>query len=110
MPRLNMDGGPLEKCAPTTGFLRDGYCAPHAFDAAAHTVCAVVDSAFLDFTAARGNDLQTPSASFPGLVPGDHWCLCAARFMEAAKQGKAPQLVRNATDASFRGGSGDVRR
>lgn len=105
-----MDGGPLEKCAPNTGFLRDGYCAPHASDAASHTVCAVVDSAFLDFSAARGNDLKTPSSSFPGLSPGDHWCLCAARFVEAARQGKAPQLVRSATHASFRGFSEDVHR
>ena len=66
-----------------------------------HTVCAIVDADFLNFTASRGNDLVTPSASFPGLKPGDHWCLCAARYLEALRHGKAPQLVREATDASF---------
>jgi len=110
MRHLNMDGRPLERCSQNTGFLRDGYCAPHHSDAAAHTVCAVVDSEFLDFSAARGNDLKTSTPSFPGLVPGDHWCLCAARFVEAAREGKAPRLVRRATHESFRGRSEDARR
>ena len=101
MQAKNLDGGPLRKCSPSTGYKRDGYCAKHAGDVGVHTVCAVMDANFLDFTATQGNDLVTPSAAFPGLNPGDHWCLCAGRYMEALRHGKAPQLVREATDASF---------
>ena len=101
MQAKNMDGGVLQQCSPMTGYNRDGYCTRHPTDSGMHTVCAIVDADFLNFTASRGNDLVTPSASFPGLKPGDHWCLCAARYLEALRHGKAPQLVREATDASF---------
>lgn len=107
MERRNLDGGLLEPCSQTpsllqTGFLRDGYCMPHAQDAGSHTVCAVVTEPFLKFTAEQGNELRISSGTFPGLRAGDHWCLCAARYLEAFRRGVAPPILRQATHASFK--------
>lgn len=97
----NVLGGPLVACSvdPMTGFLRDGCCRSVAADSGAHTVCALMTRDFLEFTVAAGNDLVTPHPEwgFPGLVPGDRWCLCALRWLEAAKAGRAPPVVLEAT-------------
>jgi uncharacterized protein (DUF2237 family) len=97
----NVLGGPLASCsrAPLTGFFRDGCCRTGPDDAGIHTVCAVMTEAFLAFTVAAGNDLVTPQPQwqFPGLVPGDRWCLCAERWLEAAAAGCAPPVVLDAT-------------
>lgn len=100
---LNVLGTPLQLCcaSPRTGFYRDGFCVTGPQDTGRHTVCAIVTQEFLAFTASRGNDLATPHPpTFPGLVPGDKWCLCAARWLEAFKAGKAPGVVLNATNAA----------
>jgi uncharacterized protein (DUF2237 family) len=98
---INVLGGPLETCSqqPTTGYYRDGCCNTGPGDAGSHTVCAEMTAAFLDFTRDRGNDLTTPAPAFgfPGLRPGDRWCLCAARWLEAAKHGVAPPVHLAAT-------------
>lgn len=97
----NVLGAPLSPCGldPITGFWRDGCCRTGDQDQGRHTVCVIVDAAFLAFSAARGNDLSTPMPAygFPGLVPGDRWCLCADRWAEAYKAGKAPRVVLAAT-------------
>ena len=80
-------------CAdPLTGYERDGFCHTGAHDRGKHTVCAIMTQAFLEFTKSRGNDLSTayPQYNFPGLKPGDRWCLCASRWAEAEKAGYAP--------------------
>lgn len=96
----NVLGGPLGICSnrPVTGFFRDGCCHTDAQDVGSHTVCVVVTAAFLEFSQARGNDLSTPRPEhgFPGLNPGDRWCLCAARWQEALLAGAAPRVVLNA--------------
>ncbi len=101
MPAKNVVGGPLEDCslAPLTGFYRDGCCNTGPEDRGSHTVCALVTEEFLAFSAERGNDLTTPVAEFgfPGLQPGDRWCLCASRFLEAHLAGRAPGVVLAAT-------------
>ena len=97
----NVLGGPLASCSrePLTGFFRDGSCRTCADDSGSHTVCAVMTKEFLAFTVKAGNDLVTPQPQwdFPGLIAGDHWCLCAARWLEAAKAGHAPLVVLEAT-------------
>ena len=97
----NVLGEPLAGCctAPITGFYRDGFCHTGPEDAGVHVVCAVVTDAFLQFSAARGNDLATPRPAFgfPGLSEGDRWCLCAARWAEAHAAGVAPRVVLTAT-------------
>jgi uncharacterized protein (DUF2237 family) len=97
----NVLGGPLQPCSfdPNTGFFRDGHCHTCAQDHGSHTVCAVMTAEFLAFSKSRGNDLSTPMPQydFPGLNPGDHWCLCAGRWLEAAEAGKAPQVNLEAT-------------
>jgi len=95
-------GGELEPCStdPLTGFYRDGCCNTGAEDAGVHVVCAQVDEEFLRFSASRGNDLSSPQPGFPGLVPGDRWCLCAARWAEALAAGVAPRVVLESTHAS----------
>jgi uncharacterized protein (DUF2237 family) len=99
----NVLGGALAACSrdPLTGFFRDGCCRTSAADAGMHTVCAVMTREFLEFTVAAGNDLVTPRPEyeFPGLVAGDRWCLCAARWLEAAQAGCAPPVVLEATHA-----------
>jgi len=97
----NVFGEPLEICSikPMTGFYRDGCCNTGREDIGSHTVCAVMTSAFLEFSKSRGNDLSTPlpEFGFPGLKPGDRWCLCAARWQEAFEANHAPRVVLRAT-------------
>lgn len=97
----NVLGGALQTCSdsPRTGFYRDGCCNVGADDLGVHSVCVSVTAAFLEFSASRGNDLSTPHPDFgfPGLKPGDKWCLCAARWVEALRAGVAPRLVLTAT-------------
>ena len=99
---LNVLGGTLQPCSmdPLTGFHRDGCCSTSASDLGSHTVCAVVTARFLSFSQGRGNDLSTPMPAFgfPGLKPGDRWCLCAPRWQEAFLAGFAPQVVLASTD------------
>jgi uncharacterized protein (DUF2237 family) len=101
MSALNVLDQPLQICSesPLTGFYRNGYCQTESEDRGQHTVCAVVDNAFLQYTLDQGNDLLTPrpALGFPGLRPGDHWCLCAARWKEAHQEGRAPKIVLAAT-------------
>ena len=96
-PALNVLGQPLMPCStdPMTGWFRDGCCRTNEHDHGRHTVCAVMTAEFLAFSASRGNDLSTPQPAygFPGLKPGDQWCLCAARWREAWEAGKAPRVV-----------------
>ncbi len=97
----NVLGGPLETCSldPKTGFTRTGCCETGPEDAGSHTVCAVMTADFLEFSRAQGNDLVTPHPQwgFPGLKPGDQWCLCAPRWAEALNAGCAPKVVLRAT-------------
>jgi hypothetical protein len=101
-PARNVLGGRLEPCsfAPVTGFFRDGCCNTGPQDAGSHTVCAVMTAEFLAFSRAAGNDLSTPlpQFGFPGLKPGDRWCLCAPRWQEALAAGRAPPVVLEATE------------
>jgi uncharacterized protein (DUF2237 family) len=101
IPALNVLGGVLETCSlePLTGFTRTGCCATGPEDFGSHTVCAIMTAEFLEFSQAQGNDLSTPQPQwgFPGLVPGDRWCLCAPRWAEAHRAGKAPQVVLRAS-------------
>lgn len=100
-PALNVLGEPLGICGldPTTGFWRDGCCNTGPEDRGVHTVCAVMTADFLIFSKEAGNDLSTPRPEFgfPGLQPGDRWCLCAARWVQALEAGAAPKLVLAAT-------------
>lgn len=101
---LNVLGTPLQACclAPKTGFYRDGFCRTEARDHGRHVVCAQVTDAFLSYTRARGNDLSTPRPEFdfPGLKPGDRWCLCAHRWLESYEAGVAPGVVLEACEVS----------
>ena len=103
-PSRNVLGGPLALCgsSPRTGWFRDGCCRTDANDHGSHTVCAIVTEPFLRFSTARGNDLVTPRPEydFPGLRPGDRWCLCARRWREAWEAGCAPTVVLEATNAA----------
>ena len=98
----NIFGEPLISCCndPLTGYFRDGYCKTDASDRGSHTVCAVMTDEFLTFSRSRGNDLITPRPEFqfPGLKPGDKWCLCALRWKEAFEAGFAPLVVLEATN------------
>jgi len=102
-PSVNVLGGVLEPCStqPVTGFYRDGCCNTGAEDLGLHTVCVVLTAEFLLFSKSRGNDLSTPMPQygFPGLKPGDRWCLCASRWKEAFDADVAPQVVLEATHA-----------
>jgi uncharacterized protein len=97
----NVFGDPLKSCSerPLTGFYRSGCCHTGAEDLGLHTVCVEVTAEFLAFSKSRGNDLSTPMPEFdfPGLEPGDRWCLCAARWQEAFEAGHAPRVVLAAT-------------
>lgn len=97
----NVLGTPLQSCCldPMTGFYRDGACRTGAEDVGRHVVCARMTQEFLDFSQARGNDLTTPvlEYGFPGLQPGDQWCLCADRWAEAYAAGMAPPVVLEST-------------
>jgi len=100
-PDRNVLGGPLSPCSlrPMTGFWRDGCCATGPMDVGRHTVCVVATAEFLEFSKQVGNDLSTPMPDyqFPGVKPGERWCLCAARWQEALHAGKAPRVVLAAT-------------
>lgn len=100
-PQRNVLGATLADCShdPKTGFYRNGCCETGPDDAGVHTVCAEVTEAFLEFSRSRGNDLSTPRPEFgfPGLDPGDRWCLCAARWLEAFEAGCAPRVDLEAT-------------
>ncbi len=100
-PARNVLGEPLELCSedPVTGFYRDGCCNTGPEDLGAHVVCAIVTDEFLAFSKSRGNDLSTPRPEFrfPGLKPGDRWCLCAARWQEAHEAGQAPRVALRST-------------
>jgi hypothetical protein len=87
-------------CDPMTGFFRDGYCKTEARDHGIHTVCAVVTEEFLEFSKAKGNDLSTPRPEFQfsGLKEGDRWCLCAGRWLEAYRAGKACKVILEACE------------
>jgi uncharacterized protein (DUF2237 family) len=102
--KLNVLGEPLAPCSerPLTGFFRDGCCNTAPEDIGLHTVCTRVTAEFLEFSRSRGNDLSTPlpEFGFPGLKPGDQWCLCAARWQEALEAGAAPRVVLRATHAA----------
>ena len=102
-PALNVLGGRLQSCSmtPLTGFFRNGCCNTAPEDRGSHTVCAVLTAEFLAFSRAQGNDLSTPRPEygFPGLQPGDRWCLCAPRWQEAFAAGQAPCVVLAATEA-----------
>ena len=101
MADLNVLGTPLQVCslAPRTGWFRDGCCRADPADRGMHTVCVEVTEEFLGFSFACGNDLisPVPEFDFPGLKPGDRWCLCAARWKEACEAGAAPRVVLEAT-------------
>ena len=100
----NVIGTVLVECStsPLTGYFRDGCCHTGAQDFGVHVVCARVTAEFLEFSTSRGNDLSTPrpALGFPGLKPGDRWCLCAARWREALDAGVAPPVVLEATHVS----------
>jgi uncharacterized protein (DUF2237 family) len=100
---LNILGTELELCCdnPLTGFLRNGFCSAHNMDTGEHLVCAIMTEEFLNFSKARGNDLSTPRPEFgfPGLQPGDQWCLCAGRWKEAHIEHVAPPIRPEATHA-----------
>ena len=102
-PQRNVFGGPLEPCSadPLTGFYRDGSCTSGPEDAGSHTVCAVVSAEFLALQRELGNDLTTPRPEygFPGLRPGDRWCVVAVRWLQAYQAGAAAGVVLAATNA-----------
>lgn len=97
----NVLGSDLKTCCedPVTGFYRTGKCETGPRDVGVHVVCAEMTADFLEFTKSRGNDLTTPMPEhrFPGLEPGDRWCLCAARWKEAYEAGMAPPVLLEAT-------------
>ena len=102
-PDENVVGGALLPCStdPVTGFYRDGCCATGPEDVGSHTVCSIMTADFLEFSKLAGNDLSTPRPEwgFPGLEPGDRWCVCAERWLEAHNAGHAPQVVLGSTHA-----------
>lgn len=101
---LNVYDEPLTPCSldPETGYERDGYCREILEDRGRHEICAVVTEEFLQYSKKQGNDLVTarPRLDFPGLEPGDRWCLCIPRWIEAEEAGKAPPVVPEATAKS----------
>jgi uncharacterized protein len=102
-PEINVLGAVLATCSqdPVTGFFRDGHCNTCETDQGSHTVCAVMTAEFLAYSKYFGNDLSTPRPEygFVGLKPGDHWCLCAGRFLQAHEEGCAPKVNLSATHA-----------
>ena len=101
LPSRNVLGGPLKPCSvdPVTGFFRNGQCDTCAEDHGCHTVCVEVSAEFLAYSLAAGNDLSTPRPEyeFPGLKPGDRWCVCAARWLECVEAGAAAPIALSAT-------------
>lgn len=102
--RTNVLGGPLQCCCPATwtGYFRDGYCRTTARDRGLHTVCAIMTEEFLEFTASKGNNLRNaiPMLNFPGLEPGDRWCLAVLRWKEAFDAGCAPPVILESSHIS----------
>jgi uncharacterized protein (DUF2237 family) len=102
-PDVNVVGGKLLPCSvePLTGFYRNGCCSTGPEDIGSHTVCVILTAEFLEFSSSVGNDLSTPRPEygFAGLRPGDRWCLCASRWLEAHNVGRAPDVVLGATHA-----------
>lgn len=100
----NILGTPLEVCSldPLTGFTREGSCSTGEEDLGRHVICTQITEEFLQFSYKQGNDLTTPVplADFPGLQPGDRWCVCAGRWKEALEHGVAPPVILTATDSS----------
>ncbi len=98
----NVLGEPLQPCCTKikTGYFRDGFCRTNEYDLGRHIICAVVTEEFLTFTKMQGNDLSTPRPEwqFPGLKPGDRWCLCALRWKEALEADVPPPVILAATD------------
>ena len=98
---VNILGSALKPCCfePMTGFFRDGFCKTNHLDTGTHVICAIMTEEFLSFTKSRGNDLSTPRLEydFPGLKPGDCWCLCALRWKEAHEAGVAPPIKPKST-------------
>jgi len=101
--QTNVLGGALNPCSmdPITGFYRTGFCACGPGDYGVHSVCASLTAEFLEYTKSQGNDLSTPRPEFgfPGLKPGDRWCLCASRWKEAMEAGCAPNVILEATNS-----------
>jgi uncharacterized protein (DUF2237 family) len=102
-PDVNVVGGKLLPCStePLTGFYRNGCCSTGLDDVGSHTVCIVATEEFLEFSRSAGNDLSTPAPNwgFAGVKPGERWCLCASRWLEAHEAGHAPEVVLGATHA-----------
>ena len=102
MSQTNVFGEAIEECCsnPITGYFRDGFCRTDKYDRGSHTVCAQITDEFLEFSKSRGNDLSTPRPEFgfPGLVEGDNWCLCAARWEQARRSDAAPHVRLAATN------------
>ena len=102
MKQKNVLGTPLQPCCqePVTGFFRDGFCHTCPEDTGRHTVCVILTEAFLRYSKEQGNDLSTPRPEwqFPGLKPGDKWCLCAGRWKQAWEAGEAPRVVLASTN------------
>lgn len=103
-PARNVFGEPLVPCSfnPLTGFFRDGCCKTNTDDVGTHVICAIMTEEFLEFSLHQGNDLVTPvpELGFPGLKPGDQWCLCVLRWSEAYLAGVAPDVVLESTNYS----------
>jgi len=101
LPDVNVVGGELRPCSldPLTGFYRTGGCSTGPEDVGNHTVCVIATADFLEFSASVGNDLSTPRPEwgFAGIKPGEQWCLCATRWLEAYEAGRAPLVVLGAT-------------
>jgi uncharacterized protein (DUF2237 family) len=98
---INVLGGELESCchSPKTGFYRDGFCNTDYDDRGMHTVCIIATQEFLEYSKSMGNDLSTPvpEFNFAGVRPGNKWCLCAGRWLDAFKDGKAPPVMLEST-------------
>ena len=101
-PTKNVFDANLQNCStnPLTGFYRDGYCNSGPMDAGLHLVCTRMTKDFLRYSKSKGNDLSTPrpESAFPGLKPGDNWCVCVTRWKEAFEEGVAPPLILSATN------------
>ncbi len=101
-PQLNIFGEPILPCSvdPITGYFRDGCCNTDMSDFGSHTVCAEMTEEFLSYSKDKGNDLSTPRPEFGfvGLKPGDSWCLCASRWLQAEKEGYAPMVFGKSTN------------
>ena len=101
-PASNVLGDPLQSCScePLTGWYRNGFCQTDSSDLGQHSICCVMTEQFLSYSKAQGNDLSTPMPAFqfPGLKPGDHWCVCAPRWKQAYDDGVAPLVRLEATE------------